>query len=91
MSYQPTVYYVSPEQVGQQDINYFLQQAIARQFEGHPYCIVNEQTLDRLDRNRPGTLRKIKSYLVEASGTTHSLYFDITDVSIVNSKTAGWA
>lgn len=91
MEHTPVVYHVKPEQVGQSDINYFLQQAISKQFDGQNYSIVAEQTLDRLDRNRPGTLRRIKSYAIEVGGITHSLYFDITDVAILNTKTAGWA
>ena len=91
MEQQPVIYHVRPEQVGQNDINYFLQQAIAKQFEGQDYCIVNEQTLDRMNRNIPGTLRKIKGYAIDVNGVSHTLYFDITDVSTVNNKTAGWA
>lgn len=91
MNQKPPLFYVAPEQVGQQDVNYFLQQALARQFDGQNYCVVAEQTQDRLDPRKPGTTRKIKSYAIEAGGVTHNIHFDITDVSAVNLKTAGWA
>jgi hypothetical protein len=82
MSDFPTIFQVKPEQVGSTDINQFLLSAIAREF-GDNYSIVTEQTTDRIVPYVKG-LRKIKSYAVEARGVTHSLFFDITEVSSAN-------
>jgi hypothetical protein len=79
MAEQPTIYQVKPEQVGGQDIMQFLRQQISYNFNGS-YEIVNEQTLNRII---PGfkTSRRIVSFLVEAGGQTHSIFFDTTDAS----------
>lgn len=76
---QPTIYQVKPEQVGGQDIMQFLRQQISNNFNGS-YEIVNEQTSNRLV---PGfkTPRRIVSFLVEASGQQHSIFFDTTECS----------
>jgi len=76
----PIIYQVKAEQVGTTDISHFLTSAISKQFNGS-YEIVNESTMDRLVPGFQGK-RKIRSYAVEASGTTHSLHFDITDASL---------
>lgn len=83
---EPQIFHVKPEQVGQQDVGEFLRSAIAKEF-GTDFYIVNEQTLDRIT-SYSRTPRKIRTFLVEAKGTTHSLFFDVTEVSIVNSQ--GW-
>ena len=79
MAEQPTIYQVKPEQVGGQDIMQFLRQQISYNFNGS-YEIVNEQTLNRIV---PGfkTPRRIVSFLVEAGGQSHSIFFDTTDCS----------
>jgi hypothetical protein len=76
----PTIYQVKAEQVGTTDISLFLTSAISKQFNGE-FAIVNESTMDRLIPGFKGK-RKIRSYAVEAGGTTHSLHFDITDASV---------
>lgn len=75
----PTLYQVKPEQVGGMDIMQFLRQQISRNFNG-AYEIVNEQTMNRIV---PGfkTPRRIVSFLVEAGGQSHSIFFDTTDCS----------
>jgi hypothetical protein len=77
MAEQPTIYQVKPEQVGGQDIMQFLRQQISNNFNGN-YEIVNEQTMSRII---PGfkTPRRIVSFLVEAGGVSHSIFFDTTD------------
>jgi hypothetical protein len=79
MSEQPQIYQVKPEQVGGMDIMQFLRQQISHNFNG-AYEIVNEQTLNRLV---PGfkTPRRIVSFLVEAGGQSHSIFFDTTECS----------
>jgi hypothetical protein len=85
---QPTIFQVKPEQVGSTDISQFLLNALAAEF-GSNYEIVNEQTVDRIIPSHKG-LRKIKSYLVNARGGSHSLHFDITEVSAANANAVNW-
>jgi hypothetical protein len=76
---EPTIYQVKPEQVGGEDIMQFLRTQISRNFNG-AYEIVNEQTMNRIV---PGFQkpRRIVSFLVEAGGQQHSIFFDTTDCS----------
>jgi hypothetical protein len=76
---EPTVYQVKPEQVGGMDVMQFLRQQIAHNFN-NSYEIVNEQTMDKIV-SYSKTPRRIVSFLVEANGTQHSIFFDTTDVS----------
>jgi hypothetical protein len=76
---EPTIFQVKPEQVGGKDIMDFLRQQIAHQFSNN-YEIVNEQTMNRLV-SYSKTPRRIVSFLVEAGGQSHSLFFDTTDCS----------
>ena len=86
---QPTIYQIKPEHVGQEDVHQFLHKAIAREFDGKEYYIVNETTMDR---PTPYSLkpRKILSFGVECAGQTHALYFDITEVSAANANSVNW-
>ena len=79
MPEQPTIYQVKPEQVGGQDIMQFLRSQIAHNFSNN-YEIVNEQTMDRIVPYSK-TPRRIVSFLVEASGQQHSIFFDTTECS----------
>jgi hypothetical protein len=83
MENSPTIYQVKPEQVGGMDIMQFLRQQISKNFNG-AYEIVNEQTMNRIV---PGfkTPRRIVSFLVEAGGQSHSIFFDTTDCSAASS------
>lgn len=76
---EPTIYQVKPEQVGGKDIMDFLRQQISNNFSGN-YEIVNEQTMNRLV-SYSKTPRRIVSFLVEAGGKQHSLFFDTTECS----------
>jgi predicted transcriptional regulator len=78
---QPVVYRVTPEQVGQEDVNDFLRTALSKQFADKNYSIVNEQSLDRYIN---GQKRKIKAYAIEVDSVTHSIYFDVTEVGVLN-------
>jgi hypothetical protein len=73
----PIVYQVKPEQVGGMDIMQFLRQQISHNFNG-AYEIVNEQTSNRFVRGFK-TPRRIVSFLVEAGGQSHSIFFDTTE------------
>lgn len=75
----PNIYQVKPEQVGGEDIMQFLRTQISRNFNGN-YEIVNEQTMNRIV---PGFQkpRRIVSFLVEANGQQHSIFFDTTECS----------
>ena len=75
----PTIYQVKPEQVGGQDIMQFLRQQISHNFNGN-YEIVNEQTMNRIVLGYK-TPRRIVSFLVEAGGQSHSIFFDTTECS----------
>jgi hypothetical protein len=83
---EPTVYQVTPEQVGGKDIMQFLRQQISNNFNGN-FEIVNEQTLNKIV-SYSKTPRRIVSFLVEAGGKTHSIFFDTTDVSAAS--TINW-
>jgi hypothetical protein len=83
---EPTVYQVTPEQVGGKDIMQFLRQQISNNFNGN-FEIVNEQTMNRIVPYSK-TPRRIVSFLVEAGGQTHSIFFDTTDVSAAS--TINW-
>jgi hypothetical protein len=76
---EPTIYKVTPEQVGGKDIMQFLREQISRNFNG-AYEIVNEQTMNRLV-SYSKTPRRIVSFLVEAGGQQHSIFFDTTECS----------
>jgi hypothetical protein len=76
---KPNIYQVKPEQVGGKDIMQFLREQIAHNFNGN-YEIVNEQTMTRLVHYSK-TPRRIVSFLVEAGGQSHSIFFDTTDCS----------
>lgn len=76
---EPTIYQVKPEQVGGMDIMQFLRQQIAHNF-GNNYEIVNEQTQNRIVPYSK-TPRRIVSFLVEAGGQQHSIFFDTTECS----------
>ena len=80
---EPQIYKVSPEQVGGKDIMQFLRDEISKNFNG-AYEIVNEQTMNRLV-SYSKTPRRIVSFLVEAGGQQHSIFFDTTEVSTASS------
>jgi hypothetical protein len=86
MSTEPNIYIVKPEQVGGKDIMDFLRQQISRNFNG-AYEIINEQTMNRMV-SYSKTPRRIISFLVEAGGQQHSLFFDTTDCSAAS--TINW-
>jgi hypothetical protein len=83
---EPKVYQVTPEQVGGKDIMQFLRQQISNNFNGN-FEIVNEQTMNRVVPYSK-TPRRIVSFLVEAGGQSHSIFFDTTDVSAAS--TINW-
>ena len=83
---EPQIYKVTPEQVGGKDIMQFLREQISRNFNGN-HEIVNEQTMNRLV-SYSKTPRRIVSFLVEAGGQQHSIFFDTTDVSAAS--TINW-
>jgi hypothetical protein len=78
---EPTIYQVTPGQVGGQDIMQFLREQISKNFNG-AYEIVNEQTINRLV-SYSKTPRRIVSFLVEAAGQQHSIFFDTTECSSI--------
>jgi len=83
----PQVYLINPEQLGQEDIHQFLYSAIAKEFSGKEYTIIGEIPMDRLIPGRQG-IRKIIGLNIESGGTTHAIYFDITEVQ--TAKSSSW-
>ena len=83
---EPTIYRVTPEQVGGLDVMQFLRQQIARNFN-NSFEIVNEQTHNKIV-SYSKTPRRIVAFLVEAGGEQHSIFFDTTDVSVAS--TINW-
>jgi hypothetical protein len=88
MSEALNIFTVKPEHVGSTDVPQFLLNVIAAEFSNN-YEIVSETTMDRMVPNTKG-LRKIRSYLVNARGGSHSLHFDITEVSAANANAVNW-
>ena len=76
---EPTIYQVTPEQVGGQEIMQFLRQQLIRQF-GNNHEIVNESTQSK-STSYSKKPRRIVAFLVEAGGGSHSIFFDTTEVS----------
>jgi hypothetical protein len=85
---QPVVYHVKPEHVGNSDLSEFLRSAISKQFDGKDFFIGNEQTIDKRTPYSD-TPRKFRVFHIQVGEKeTHTIYFDITDVSLIN--TIGW-
>lgn len=80
---EPAIYIIKPEQVGGRDVSDFLRQAIATEFSGKEYMIVNEQTLDK-PTSYSKTPRKIRIFSVQEGLRSHAIFFDITEVSAAN-------
>jgi len=85
---QPNIFLIKASQVGSTDINMFIYSALSKEF-GNNFEIVNESTHDRMVPGFKG-LRKIKAYGIQANGASHSLYFDITEVSTANTSSQNW-
>jgi len=81
---QPVIYKVTPEQIGNNDVNEFLRNALSKQFNEDNFCIVNEQTVERF---RDGKKCRLRAYVVEANNILHTIYFDVTDVGVLNKTT----
>lgn len=83
MADKPTIYQIKPEHLGGEDIMQFLRKQISNNFNGN-YEIVNEQTMERYipGHKKP---RRIVSFLVEAGGQNHSIFFDTTECSVAAS------
>jgi len=86
---QPVVYHVKPEHVGKGDLSDFLRTAISRQFEGKDFFIGNEQTIDRMTPYSEHPRKFRVFYIQVGEKEFHTIYFDITDVALIN--VAGWA
>jgi len=77
---QPTIYQVSQEQVGNEDIGDFLRRAITKQFEGKEYYVAKEEMVERPTYYSP-TPRKLRGFMInENNSVGHAIWFDVTDV-----------
>jgi hypothetical protein len=86
---KPTIFIVKKEQVGNQDINEFLRNALSKEFGENDLMIMNEVTLDSVT-HYSRTPRKLKGYSINTKGGAHTIYFDITDASSVNQDKNSW-
>ena len=83
---EPQIYQIKPEHVGGQEIMEFLRTQISKNFNGN--CeIINESTMSQIV-SYSKTPRRIVSFLVEAGGQKHSIFFDTTEVSAAS--TINW-
>ena len=81
----PTIYIVTQQQVGSEDLGDFLRRAIAKQFEGKEYYIAKEEIVERPTHYSPSP-RKLRGYMINESNTIgHAIWFDITNI-----KTVSW-
>ena len=79
----PTIYIVTQEHVGKEDVGDFLRKAVARQFEGKEYYIAKEEMTERATYYSK-TPRKLRGYMVnENNSVGHAIWFDITDVKTI--------
>jgi len=74
----PNVYQVKPEMVAGKELNAFLRDCIAKEFEGQNCVIISESTRDQLV-NYSATPRKIASFSVNTATGNHSIFFDVTE------------
>jgi hypothetical protein len=80
---QPTIYHVTQEQVGKEDVGDFLRRAIAKQFDGKEYYVAKEELVER-PTHYSATPRKLRGYMInENNSVGHAIWFDITDVKTV--------
>lgn len=83
---EPTIYRVTQEQVGNEDVGDFLRRAIAKQFDGKEYYVAKEELVVR-STHYSTSPRKLRGYMInEANSVGHAIWFDITDI-----KTITWA
>lgn len=81
----PTIYMVTQEQVGSEDVGDFLRRAIAKQFEGKEYYVAKEELVEKTTHYSK-TPRKLRGYMInENNSIGHAIWFDITDI-----KTVSW-
>jgi hypothetical protein len=80
---EPTIYKVTQQQVGREDLGVFLRNAISKQFEGKEYYICKEEIVER-PTAYSSTPRKLRGYLInESNSIGHSIWFDVTDIKQV--------
>ena len=75
----PTIYKVTKEQVGREDLSDFLRRAIAKQFADKEYYVAKE-----LIESKPTPYskepRQLRGYLInEGNAVGHLIWFDVTD------------
>ena len=78
----PTIYMVTQEQVGSEDVGDFLRQAIAKQFEGKEYYVAKEELVEKVTPYSK-TPRKLRGYMINENSVGHAIWFDITDIKTV--------
>jgi hypothetical protein len=75
----PTIYHVTPQQVGQEDLQDFLRRQIQKQFEGKD-CYVSKELIEEKVTHYSPTPRKLRGFLInEGNNNGHAIWFDVTD------------
>jgi hypothetical protein len=76
---QPIIYHVKPEQVGKQELQEFLREAVRKQFEGREYYIAKEYIEEKVTPYSI-TPRKLRGFSInENNSLGHVIWFDVTD------------
>ncbi|NCX56027.1 MAG: hypothetical protein EBW87_02365 [Burkholderiaceae bacterium] len=79
---EPTIYHVSPAQIGNEGVTDYLRKAVARQFEGKEYYVAKEELVEKRV-HYSSTPRKLMGFMInEANSVGHAIWFDITECSI---------
>lgn len=77
----PTVYHVSPQQVGGEDLQEYLRKAVRRQFDGKEFYVAKELIEEKVT-HYSSTPRKLRIFLVnENNSVGHAIWFDVTECS----------
>lgn len=83
----PTYFFVKPEQVGKEDLQDFLRNAIRRQFEGKEYYVAKELIETKITPYSK-TPRKLRGFSInEGNSIGHTIWFDVTECS----ESINWA
>ena len=74
-----TIYRVSPQQVGHEDLQQFLRTQISKQFEGTDFYITKEHVVER-PTHYSAVPRKLRGFSINENNTKgHLIWFDVTE------------
>ena len=79
--FNETIYKVSPQQVGNEELQQFLRTQISKQFEGTDFYITKEHIVER-PTHYSTTPRKLRGFSInEGNSKGHLIWFDVTECS----------